>query len=359
MRPRFTLVVSHLTPSLGLERSAIRLAQNFPGKVDVVCLAQDPDALPVLGLADVTTLGSPVRGLGRVRTVRRARRWLASASGTVVVAGVWPAIPLLLARRRRDAVRVIVWEHSLSGANVRAHLPMQALGGLARLLYRRADGLVCVSTPLAERMGRMLRGRAVATIPNFVDALPISEPSRAAPDRTARGLRLLSVGRLVPIKNPALLLDVLRTLNGDVELDVAGDGPLRQELELGAKRLGVADRVRFLGHVDDVDPLYESCDVVVLSSREETFGLVLFEAAARHRPVVVAAYDVARQFVPRFVPGVIAQPTPEAFAAAVRSLRASPPTPEEFVLADRARAEAFGDEATRAKWLHVIEAVER
>lgn len=357
MTGSFTVLASQLTPTLGLERCILALAREIDD-LDIVCLAEDSEALERLSV-NATSLGSPVRGIRRITTLRRAGRWLRSARGTVVVAGVWAAVPVLLVLRRSDDVRVVVWEHSLSPGNVRAKVSLRVLSWAARLLYRRAHAIVCVSAPLAERMVADLGGRDVRVIPNFVE-VPSDGP--AAPDRPrARRegirLRLLTVGRLVPVKNTDLVLSAVGRLGSDVELVVAGDGPLRAALERRAVKLGIAGQVEFLGHVDDVRPLYEDCDAVVVSSRDETFGMAFFEAAACHRPVVSADFPVAREFVPRYVPGVVAAPTPDAFADAIRSVTSDPPPRAAYEVADELRRADFDPAAIRAMWRDVIEAV--
>ena len=368
MSSGFTVLVSHLTPTLGLERSAIRLAEQFREEAAVVCLAQDAGELQPLSLEHeirATTLGSPVRGVRRLVTVGRARRWLAHASGVVVVAGVWAAVPLLLVKRKSDPVTVIVWEHSLTDSNIAARMKLRLLAVVAGRLYRRAEAVVCVSAPLAERMRAVLGSGQVSVIPNFFElrrGLPaVHSPvpdARNGPARSRRTLaRLLTVGRLVPVKNTRLVLDAFASLGDDFELIVAGDGPLREDLERHASILGVQDRVRFVGFVDDVRPLYEWCDIVVLASREETFGLVMFEAAAQHRPVVSTDFAVARQFIPRYAPGVLAEPSSEALSAAIRRAAEDPPAPEDFDRADEMRRTEFAPEGTRAMWRGLIEAV--
>jgi L-malate glycosyltransferase len=74
----------------------------------------------------------------------------------------------------------------------------------------------------------------------------------------------------------------------DVILLLAGDGPLRANLEALASELGIADRVRFLGWRADVGPLLESSDVFVLASRFEGMSNSLMEAMAAGVPALVS-----------------------------------------------------------------------
>src|SRR5204862_4556148 len=80
---------------------------------------------------------------------------------------------------------------------------------------------------------------------------------------------------------------------------LVGDGPLRKQLEALAKRIGVEDRVVFLGEVHDVVPYYHAADAFVLPSitRNEAFGIVQIEAMACGKPVINTSLDSAVPFV--------------------------------------------------------------
>lgn len=98
----------------------------------------------------------------------------------------------------------------------------------------------------------------------------------------------LFCGKLVAWKRPQ---DPIRAIarTKDVHLVVAGEGPLRRSLEDLAEQLGVSDRVRFLGFINQTDlpEIYAAADVLVLPSEFEPFGLVVNEAFACGTPAVV------------------------------------------------------------------------
>lgn len=106
---------------------------------------------------------------------------------------------------------------------------------------------------------------------------------------------LLTVGRLVESKNVGFLL---RSLSGmrdlSWRLDVVGDGPLRAQLEATAREAGLADRVAFHGHSDDVSRHYREADLFVFPSRLESFGLVILEAMAHGVPTLAIKSDGKR-----------------------------------------------------------------
>ncbi len=102
---------------------------------------------------------------------------------------------------------------------------------------------------------------------------------------------ILYIGRLVPEKGQAVLLEAVAALvsrGAEVELALAGQGELRQELEKKAADLGIAERVRFLGAVgqDELRRLYEGAAIFCLPSFAEGVPVVLMEAMAMGLPVV-------------------------------------------------------------------------
>ena len=111
--------------------------------------------------------------------------------------------------------------------------------------------------------------------------------------RGAGPLRLVTVGRLVPIKGQALLVEAvarLRERGIAVEATIVGGGPRRESLERLVEELGVADVVTLtgaLGH-DDVLERYAAADVFCLPSFGEGIPVVLMEAMAMQLPVVAS-----------------------------------------------------------------------
>jgi glycosyltransferase involved in cell wall biosynthesis len=170
---------------------------------------------------------------------------------------------------------------------------------LERWLARGTDALVAISPrildELVDRFTIAPRDR-FAVVPLGFDLAPLSaiddEARRAA--RVELGIGpstrvVTTVGRLTAIKNHALMLEAAARLASrvpDLVLLLAGDGELRADLERDATRLGIADRVRFLGWRRDLPTIYGATDVFVLTSRNEGTPVALIEAMAAGVPGV-------------------------------------------------------------------------
>lgn len=165
-----------------------------------------------------------------------------------------------------------------------------------RALAHATDALVAVSDEVRDDLVRF----GVAPPEKFVvipygfdlDARIDSSTENRMAKRVEAGLDDAFVigwaGRLTEIKRPGDLIRVLALLPGAV-LVLAGDGELRAEVEELARALGVADRVRFLGYIDDLGSWYAAFDAFLLTSANEGSPVVAIEALAAGVPVVATA----------------------------------------------------------------------
>jgi glycosyltransferase involved in cell wall biosynthesis len=128
---------------------------------------------------------------------------------------------------------------------------------------------------------------------------------------------VVNVARQHPVKDQATLIDGFRLVasaHPDVDLLLAGDGPLRADLEQHVRRLQLGDRVRFLGVRDDVPHVLAAAEVFCLTSVSEAASLTLLEAMASGLPVVITDVGGNPEIVRDGVEGLL---VPRGDAAAV------------------------------------------
>lgn len=128
------------------------------------------------------------------------------------------------------------------------------------------------------------RSGIVHTYADFSGAAPADH---AALDTPADAPVALALARLHAKKGLDTLLDAAAKIPG-LYVWIAGEGPLEAELKAHCARLGLGNRVRFLGWRNDRGALLEACDVVAFPSRYEPFGTVTVDAWAASRPLVAA-----------------------------------------------------------------------
>ena len=109
-------------------------------------------------------------------------------------------------------------------------------------------------------------------------------------------VQILAIGRLVAAKRWDVLIRAWTHVAERVA--IAGDGELHKQLGALADSLGVSDRVRFLGHRDDVAELLEGASVLVSTSQSEGFAYSVLEALQAECVVVSTPTGVANQLVP-------------------------------------------------------------
>jgi glycosyltransferase involved in cell wall biosynthesis len=169
--------------------------------------------------------------------------------------------------------------------------PLHAMAWLMEKGWRalaRKYPVVVVGPELARNYSR-----ATAVLP--VTVAMVDEEQVAPPRTRESGFTALSVGRLETEKNPLLLADVLaglKRLDPRWRLVIAGEGPMRGELEERLSALGVADAADLRGYVPvdaGLHELYRSADFFLHVSWTEGLPQVIFEAFAARLPVVATA----------------------------------------------------------------------
>jgi sugar transferase (PEP-CTERM/EpsH1 system associated) len=219
-----------------------------------------------------------------------------------------------------------------------------------RQVWRRVDRVLAVSSRLADRMASQtgFPRERIGVIRNGVDLGRFGRGDSAGV-RRALGLPqqdvfiVGTVGRLVPVKDQHGLLKAVAAMRSNgvpcIAL-LAGDGPLKEELERHAHQLGIRGHVLFLGARKDVADLMLAVDVFVLPSRSEGLSNTILEAMASGRPVVATDVGGNSELVNDGVTGrLIPAEAPEALAAALSALHREPETRLAMGRAGRLRAE--------------------
>ena len=196
-------------------------------------------------------------------------------------------------------------------ANVRTSV---RLGLLDKMLANRC-GLIIAQSESVERELREqnLRPPVVACF----DGVPIpSEPFPVSSDVKGELLGtsdtvIGGVGRLVDRKGFRYLIEAMPHVHkrhSQVTVALAGDGPLRKDLEDLAASLGVGNKIRFLGFRSDIRYVLQAIDIFALPSLKEGLPLTMLEAMAEGRPTVASAVDGIPTFVRHERTGLLVPP---------------------------------------------------
>jgi glycosyltransferase involved in cell wall biosynthesis len=217
-------------------------------------------------------------------------------------------------------------------------------------LLRRPDIVTAVSDHLAARVQAFRRGPVIVVPPAVAPVTLVAPPGDSAT------IRLVSVGGLVPGKDPFLALDIVRELHRrevGAELTWVGDGPLRAALESAA---GPGDRLTLLGAQDDagVARSLDSADVFLLPTRGETLCLSAVEAITHGRPVVIGSNGGQREFVSAANGRLVRPRTPASYADAILDVWALRSTRDPAAIA-ASIGDRFQPEVVRAAYNEAYE----
>lgn len=289
----------------------------------------------------------PVQVLCRMKrpydfgAVFRIAQWLKSIGAEIVHVPLYSrASPYVrLGARVARTPLVVAHEHC------RARSPSLARVLADRLLARGTRFVAVSAAQRAQLVDAGVPPEQVAVVPNGVDV------DRFAPrDRRSSRARLgieddrhivLVPARLVERKGHADLIAALpevARMVPDTQALCAGSGPLREILPALASCAGVGDRVRFLGHRDDMPLVMSAADIVCLPSLVEGMPLAAIEAMACARAVVATTVDGVPELIEDGITGRLVPPRDPARLAAVLS----------ELLADASKRRSIGEAARRA-----------
>lgn len=193
---------------------------------------------------------------------------------------------LKVAEREGVAVRIAhSHNNSMSGFTIPLKIVMKSLFPI-----HATNFMAC-----SDEAGHFLFGdRDVLIVKNAIDVSRFEFNAKIR-DEVRRELGLVgyfvvgNVGRLHQQKNQAFLMRIFQelvALRSDARLLMVGDGPLRDELEEKAAKMGISDRLSLLSNRSDMDRLYQAMDVFVLPSLYEGLGIVALEAQASGLPAI-------------------------------------------------------------------------
>jgi glycosyltransferase involved in cell wall biosynthesis len=289
---------------------------------------------------------------------RYFRRALADEGYDVVVEDL-NKVPLFSPRWCGAPVMLLV--HHLFGATAFAAGPAPV--ALATVLLERTipnayRGVPIVAVSESTRDDLVARGLDPALISVVHNGIDVEQFTPGAPEERYEVPTLVFLGRLNRYKRVDLVLEALSSLTArglDVRFMVAGAGDERGSLEALSVKLGLSDRVRFLGFVSEekkVEILRRSW-VHVLTSTKEGWGISNVEAAACGTPTVASDSPGLRESVVHAETGLLVpHGDVAALAAALESLLTEP----ETRAAMGQRAEAF---ARRHTWDATADGVEK
>jgi glycosyltransferase involved in cell wall biosynthesis len=338
----------------GVERTAANLCRGLAERgyaVDLVLaqaegphLAEIPSSVRVRDLRATRVLAS-LPALVRYLQRERPGALLSMMCHANVVA-LWAK------RLSGSSARAIVCEHNTLSRTARDRTNRRGwlMPGLVRRFYPWADGIVAVSTGVAEDLGRVagLPGERIHVVYNAAVTRELRERARAPLDHPwfSPGAPpvIVAAGRMRPQKDFPTLIEAFARLRQTrpARLLILGEGPDRAALDLLVRRLGLERDVAMPGFIADPYPYIARAALFVLSSRWEGLPTVLIEALACGTPIVATDCPSGPREIladgryGRLVPVADVPALAEALASSLAEGR-QPPPPESWLRFDADR----------------------
>lgn len=277
--------------------------------------SETSDAYPVPARLSRVVLGVPGQSANRLRgllnnlgRISRLRAEIRRLRPDVVVSYLTRTNIICLLALLGTGRPVVATEHNVATLN---DAPMQAVWRtLRRLLYPHMAQVVVVSNGLTQQYA-WLGADKLSVIHNFL-------PASRGPDPESFGFLsddvryIVGMGRLEPEKGFDRLIKAFHLIERDCpgwKLLIVGEGSLRTELSRLVASLGLEDKIELPGRVSNPRTLFRRCDLFVLSSESEGFGLVLVEAMSAGLPVISFDCDFGpREIITPGVSGLLVPP---------------------------------------------------
>ena len=224
----------------------------------------------------------------------------------------------------------------------RSYLPITRFG------IEVSDGVTAISSHLRERTQKAFKiDTAIEVIRNFVNCdLYVRKPALVAEMRPLYAQPdeklLVHLSNFRPVKRITDVVEVFARVANTLpaRLMLIGDGPDRSTAEYLARKLGVADRIHFLGKQDNVNELLPCADLMLMPSEMESFGLAALEAMACSVPAIATRVGGVPELIEDGIDGCLFEVGDvEAMSRAAITLLSDPDKLDTMAKAARKKAQ--------------------
>lgn len=296
------ILILHVFPTFavgGIQVCMTAVINHMEGDFQHIILALDGDYACLKRLSNtvkVETLESKISLKGPIKDLLRRRGILHRIQPDLLMTYNWGAIDWAFANTIFPICRHIHAEHGFGLEESDRQFPRRVL--FRRLALARTWRLIVPSETLVRTATNKWRlpSQKIVLIPNGVDCArfdPSSNVVDASGDRRSPSTLVVgALGPLRPEKNLNFLLETIAALTArlDLRLKIIGKGPEENALRKRAADLGIADRVTFTGHSENVADELASLDVFVLTSKTEQMPIGVLQAMAAGK--IIVAPDV-------------------------------------------------------------------
>ncbi|UCE95550.1 MAG: N-acetyl-alpha-D-glucosaminyl L-malate synthase BshA [Candidatus Bathyarchaeota archaeon] len=199
-----------------------------------------------------------------------------------------------------DSVKVVTTLHGTDSYLVGSHPSYKEV---TQFSMQNSDALTTVSEYLKERtITEFNLTKKIRVIPNFVDPQKFKRLNKDGNERI-----VCHSSNFRPIKRIPDIIKAFKEILQEVEckLFLIGDGPEKPKAQKIARNLGISDNIKFFGNVKNVQQIIGKCDLFLLPSDDESFGLAALEAMSCEVPIIATNVGGLKELISHGVDGYL------------------------------------------------------
>lgn len=198
---------------------------------------------------------------------------------------------------------VISFEH-----NIYDRVKTEKMYGLDRFLQKWCKKIVAVSSAVKDSLIKHgIEPERIAVINNGINISRYNIKHSVSSTSVSSTFVFLTIGRLIYQKGMDILLQAFSKLSGEPVLLMIGSGSDEDMLKKIANELNISERVNFLGTRHDIPDILSTCDCFVLASRWEGLGIVVLEAMASKKPIIISNFPAGKDMIEDSISGLIVE----------------------------------------------------
>ncbi len=252
----------------------------------------------------------PFKSLFYISDWIRAYKYIKKEKPDVVFSHLWFSNAIIRIICKIAGVKnVISFEH-----NIYDNVKTEKMYGLDRFLQKWCRKIVAVSFAVKESLIKHgIKESRIIVVNNGIDVSKYKNV-RHSVSNIKEGLSVskdsfvfLTIGRLIPQKGIDILIQSFSKLSGNPILLITGSGQDEEMLRKMADDLGIKNRVYFFGNRYDIPDILSICDCFVLASRWEGLGIVVLEAMASEKPIIISDFPAGKDMITDNVSGLVVE----------------------------------------------------
>lgn len=230
---------------------------------------------------------------------------------------------------------------------------------IIRFIINKADAVVAQSGNTRENAVKYYEiKREIKVIPLPFQFFQVSKVSRKSLGLNAKSFYLITIGRLVKRKDIDTMLKGLAMVKSpSVKLLVVGDGPELEHLKELSASLEIADKVNFLGFLNDSEKYnyLAASDCYIMTSLHEGFGIVFMEAMHCGLPIISTNYGGQTDFLKHNENSILIDVgDSQACAKAIKRIVSDEKLAKKFAVKNRKVLEQFAAKEVANSYMHIF-----